>query len=276
MSHTRRLTRLALEPAALRNDLDQCDRFRYSDAYNEFTCGSWKGAALCNNSGDIHDTRITDYEGPCRITDHGARMPYVMEVVRENFRTEHLRFVRLGRITPGSVMVPHRDYLELEEDLTRIHLPLHTSPDCYSSENDSVYQMKLGDVWFIDATQAHSAVSFFTEDRTHLILDFGTATVEEALRFEPDPSAGIPADALVPRSPLTAEQRDALLGLSAVITPYNYRDVLALVIKQYFVSEISVEEIFELSCKIAAEAGQADALSKLTWLHTHALVARLD
>jgi hypothetical protein len=276
MVATRRLARLSLDAEQLGEDLARSDRFRFSSAYSEFTCGSWKGSALCNASGDIYDTRIADYSGDYQITDHGHQMPYVMDLVRRNFRTEHLRFVRIGRITPGSVMVPHRDYLELERDLTRIHVPLHTSDDCYSSENDTVYQMRLGEAWFIDATQAHSAVSFFTEDRSHLILDFTTATVEEALAFTPESGAGIPPEATVDRKPLTGDQSRALQGLSAIITPYNHRDVLALIIKQYFVSKISVPEIFDIACEIAKAGDQAEALEKYEWLRTHALVARLD
>lgn len=276
MTQTRRLGRLELDTTALGADLKRSDRFRFSDAYNEFTCGSWKGSALCNGTGDLYDTRIQDYEGPYQLTEHGKQMPYVMDLVHRYFDTSELRFVRLGRITPGSVMVPHRDYLELKQDLTRIHIPIHTSADCFSSENDTVYQMQLGDVWFIDATQAHSAVSFFTEDRTHLILDFTTATVEETLRFTPEPGAGIPAEAVAPREPLTADQLDALQGLSAVITERNHRDILALVIKQYFASEISVPEIFDIAVGIAKTAGQDVAVERLEWLRIHALVTRLD
>jgi hypothetical protein len=276
MTRTRRLAQLTIDPACLRDDLARSDRFRFSDAYSEFTCGSWKGSALCNGSGDIYDTRIKDYEGPFQITEHGRQMPYVLELIEQYFRTADLRFVRLGRITPGSVMVPHRDYLELKHELVRIHVPLHTSDDCYSSENETIYQMRLGDAWFIDATQAHSAVSFFTEDRTHLILDFAAETLEGTLRFAPDPQSEDFDGAAVPRQPLTCSQRDALLGLAGVISPRNYRDVLALIIKQYFVSEISVPDIFDLACQIAKSAGQEETLKKFEWLRTHALVTRLD
>ncbi|WP_316524250.1 aspartyl/asparaginyl beta-hydroxylase domain-containing protein [Kitasatospora brasiliensis] len=276
MTHTRRIARLTLDAEALAGDMANADRFRYSDAYSEFTCGSWKGSALCNGSGDLYDTRIVDYEGPYQVTEHGRQMPYVLDLIGRHFRTEHLRFVRLGRIAPGSVMVPHRDYLELDESLTRIHIPLHTSPECFSSDGETIYQMALGDVWFIDAAQPHSAVSFATEDRTHLILDFTTATVEEALAFTPDADAGIPEEVTFPRAPLTDAQRLALEGLSAVVDTHNYRDVLALVIKQYFRSDISVAEIFDIVERIAKNGGATEAAERIQWLRTHALVTRLD
>lgn len=278
MSRTRRLARLSLDSARLGEDLARSDKFRYSDAYSEFTCGSWKGSALVNQSGDLYDTRIMDYDGPYQLTEHGRQMPYVMETVERHFKTDSLRFVRLGRITPGSVMVPHRDYLELSGELVRIHIPLLTSDACFSSEDETIYQMRLGDVWYIDASHAHSAVSFATHDRTHLILDFAADTLEETLGFiaEEHPDGDVFGGARAERSPLSDEQRDALLGLAAIISERNYRDVLALVIKQYFVSDIAVSEIFDFACRIAELGGQQEALERLTWLRTHALVTRLD
>jgi len=276
---TRRLAHFTLDVDRLAEDMARCDRFRFGHAYSEFICGSYKGVALCNATGDLYDNLLVDYEGPYRVTEHGRQMPYVLEMVGENFHTEFMRFARLGRMTPGSLVIPHRDYLELDEEFVRIHIPLHTSDTCFSGEDDTIYQMRQGDVWFIDATRAHSAVSFFEEDRTHLILDFICDTVEGVLRFEPNP---IPADdpfdgATVPRGgPLTDEQRSALLGLSAVINEHNYRDVLALIGKQYFVSEMSAESVFDLACEIARIGGQAEALEKLEWLRTHVLFKRLD
>jgi cytochrome P450 len=74
---TRRLTRLTFDTDVLAADLDRVDRFRYSSVYSEFTCGSWKGSALCNGTGSIYDTRIVDYDGPFQLTEHGRQMPYM-------------------------------------------------------------------------------------------------------------------------------------------------------------------------------------------------------
>jgi L-proline cis-4-hydroxylase len=278
MTRTRRLAQINLDSSRLGEDLARSDRFRFSDAYSEFTCGSWKGSALVNQSGDLYDTRVKEYEGPHQVTEHGRQMPYVLETVERYFKTENLRFVRLGRVTPGSVMVPHRDYLELKGELVRIHIPLCTSDACFSSDDETIYQMRLGDVWYIDATHAHSAVSFATHDRTHLILDFADEALEDSLGFTPEehPDGDAFGGASVGRAPLTDAQRDALMGLCAIISPRNYRDVLALIIKQYFVSKITVTEIFDLACQIAETAGQQEALENLRWLRTHALVTRLD
>ncbi|MFH9296740.1 aspartyl/asparaginyl beta-hydroxylase domain-containing protein [Streptomyces sp. NPDC017520] len=276
MTRSRLLGRLVLDPVRLAQDLARTDRFRYSDAYSEFTCGSWKGSYLCNGTGDLYDTTITEYEGPYQLTDHGQQLPYLMELINGHFRTETMRFARLGRITPGSVMVPHRDYLELKEELVRIHVPLHTSDSCFNSEDETVYHMRQGEVWFIDASRVHSAVSFFTEDRTHLILDFASETVEETLRFDPDPATEYQrfGTSVVQRQPLTDEQRNAILGLSAILGPHNYRDVLGLIIKQYFVSNIAISEVYEFACQIARDADRHDVLERLDWLSKHVLVDR--
>lgn len=275
MTGTRRLAQLTLDEAALKEDLSRSDSFRFTEEYSEFSCGAWKGTALCNQSGQSDDTRITDYEGSYQVTDHGRRMPYVMSLINTHFRTDRLRFARLARMTPGSVLVPHRDYLELHQDLVRIHIPLHTSSDCFNSENETIYQMKLGDIWFIDATQAHSAVSFFAEDRTHLIVDFSTPTVEDALAFAPEQAAGIPSESLVPRRPLTDDELAAIRSLSSLISERNYRDVLSLLLKQYFVSDMSVSDIFDRACEMAEASGQDKVREQFEWLRQHSLTTRL-
>jgi hypothetical protein len=278
MTRTRRLGRMALDPVRLQEDLARSDRFRFSDAYSEFTCGSWKGSCLCNGTGDIYDTWINDYAGPFKVTAHGEQMPYVMEVIESNFRTENLRFARLGRITPGSVMLPHRDFLELTDDRVRIHIPLRTDDSCFNAEEETIYHMSEGEVWYIDASKVHSAVSFSTDDRTHLVLDFNCETAEEALRFTPDPATEVDrfGGAVAVREPFTAEQRESVLALSAIVGPHNYRDVLAMLIKQYYVTDMPVADVYELAHRIAKASHKDDVVNRLEWLIKHVLVERQE
>ena len=163
----------------------------------------------------------------------------------------------------------------MNQDLVRIHIPLHTSSDCFNSENETIYQMKLGDVRFIDATQAHSAVSFFAEDRTHLIVDFSTPTVEEALAFTPEQGTGIPSESSVSRRPLTDDQLAAIRGLSAVISERNYRDIMSLLLKQYFASDITISDVFNMACDIAEASGHDKIREQYEWLRQHSLTTRL-
>ena len=123
---------------------------------------------LWNKSGDVEDNFLLDYDHPAQRTAYGAQMPYLVEVLRQTFDLKQLRFARLAKLTPGSVLVPHRDYLELKHDLTRVHIPLATDSACFSSEENTVYQMRRGEIWYMDATQVHSAASFSRKPRTHL------------------------------------------------------------------------------------------------------------
>ncbi|GAL10893.1 hypothetical protein JCM19233_1878 [Vibrio astriarenae] len=46
------------------------------------------------------------------------------------------------------MILPHKDYLEFEKGFTRVHVVLDIDETCFNSENDTVYQMKAGEVWF--------------------------------------------------------------------------------------------------------------------------------
>ncbi len=130
---TQRITTLDFDAVPLEVDLNATNQFRYSDAYSEFICGEWRSCMLFNKSGDVDDNFLEDYDHPARMTLYGSQMPYLMDVLRHSFNLEHLRLARLAKLTPGSVLVPHRDYLELKHDLTRIHIPLVTDSHCFSA-----------------------------------------------------------------------------------------------------------------------------------------------
>lgn len=274
MTTTTRITRLELDRARLSADLAAAEQFGYNDSYSEFICGSWRSCMLWNRTGDLTDAQLEDYRGAARITGYGGQLPYLTELVERTFRTDLLKFGRLARLTPGSVLVPHRDYLELEDDLTRLHIPLQTGPECFSSEDETVYQMAFGELWFLDATRAHSAASYADRDRVHLILDFATPDLAGVLRSGEVPREGIPQDSVVPRRPLKEGERESFLALAGVIGPGNFQDVLAIVIKRYFEAELAVSDVFGWLGAIAGAAGQPDLVARARRQEEHCLVSR--
>ncbi|MFF7231767.1 aspartyl/asparaginyl beta-hydroxylase domain-containing protein [Streptomyces sioyaensis] len=274
MTRTTRITALDLDTARLARDLACAERFGYNDSYSEFICGSWRSCMLWNRSGDVDDCFLEDYPGAARSTEYGDALPYLRELVGRHFRVEQLKFARLARLTPGSVLVPHRDYLELESDLTRIHLPLQTDADCFSAEEETIYQMKLGEVWFLDATRIHSAACRSDRDRVHLILDFSTSGPADALRPDSTVGSGIPEDSVVPRRALAPGEKKSFESLADVIDPANYQDMLAIVIKRYFDADLKAADVFSWLGDIAEASGRPELVAKAARHEEHCLVSR--
>jgi hypothetical protein len=273
--HTHRIMNLDLDPARLEADVRNTRQFRYSDAYSEFICGEWRSCMLWNKSGDTDDNFLKDYDHPASLTSYGEQMPYLTGVLRSTFNLGHLRFARLAKLTPGSVLVPHRDYLELEHDLTRVHVPLVTDDRCFSAEENTVYQMRSGEVWFIDATQIHSAANFSKKARTHLILDF--TEVERLDTVLARPALGpmiIPHENIVSRKPLDSREKEAFFALARVMDPTNCKDVFAMLIKKYFTTDLAVTTVVDWVLEIAHLSGNSEVITRIQWIHEHCLIRR--
>jgi Aspartyl/Asparaginyl beta-hydroxylase/L-proline 3-hydroxylase, C-terminal len=254
--NTHRIAKIQLDFEALNRDLRRAEHFNFSDTYGEFICGAWRNCMLWNEQGDIAETLLSNHDSPAVKTAYGLDMPYVSEWISQTFDVQRLRFARLVKLRPNSVIIPHRDYLELGQGLVRIHVPLITDASCFSSDGEAVYQMKVGEVWFIDATRVHSAASFSQRDRIHLILDFANSGQTSPLRGVPwDRAATIAEDSLVTRSPLTDEEVSALMTLHHVIDQDNATDILALLIRKYFRSRFDAPRVFDLLLRIAELSG---------------------
>ncbi len=171
--------------------------------------------------GDSGDGLVTNYDHgkKASITGYGERLPYLHQVLEAHFDLAHLNFARLA-VIEDSVTFPHRDLLELKDvpegarNSHRVHLPLVTNDDCFFTEDNLVYRMRPGEVWFFDASKIHGAASLTREPRTHLILDFTEAGRDGLARFPVDPPGAVPQDRVVPREPVSDSDREALLALA--------------------------------------------------------------
>lgn len=274
MWQSHRIGTLDIDKGRAVSDLERMEPGGYLDSYTEFVCGSWRTCMLWNASGDGADSRLHDYAGRAQLTEYGRKLGYLDELISEHFHLENLRFARLARLGPGSVVVPHRDYLELDDELTRIHIPLETDEDVFTSEQETVYRMRFGEVWFLDATKIHSIGSFSAHNRTHLILDFPATEPSSVVRIgEPEPES-LPAESIVPRRPLEPGEKDAFLALSKIIDPASFRDVMAMIIRRYFAAEIDAAEVFTWLRDIAAASGREDVAAQARWIAQHAIDAR--
>ncbi|MFD5843275.1 aspartyl/asparaginyl beta-hydroxylase domain-containing protein [Streptomyces chartreusis] len=242
---TQYVSTIPLDGPRLAKDLEQSSTFRYSEAYSNYLIGGpWKSAVLWSAGGDSGDGLLTNYayDQEFAFTEYGKQLPYLQELITTVADLSRLNFVRLA-VFSKSVIVPHRDFLELGEipddarSAHRLHIPLVTNDECFFSEDNTVYRMRTGEVWYFDAAQVHSVASFSSEPRIHLIFDFverpgaGPLVTLDDRREE---GGGIPADRTVRRAPLPNADRTNLLRLADVLTMDNFGEIFSIVVKTHF------------------------------------------
>jgi L-proline cis-4-hydroxylase len=237
-SSTRRLGAVELDPERLADDLVRVEP-GFVGTRDRFVCGS---------------------RSTCTV-DPGAHLEYIPRLF-ENMEVRSARLVRLG---PGSVVVPRREPPELGDGLTHVEVPLETAPACLASEGSTVYRMRPGELWSVDTSQPHGFANLSHGERTHLVLDL-------AGDFEESAAEPIPEDAVVERRPLRPGEWESFAELAEIVDGDNVRDVLAMLVKRFFVAEMDVEEIFRWLAVIASDSDNEDVLAQSRWLEQRSLV----
>lgn len=273
--NTGRFARLSLDPDSLAADLRTISSFTFDSAYREFVFGEWRSCMLWNSSGSVDETHISSTEGAARPTVYGRAAPYLAGLVEQVFRLDRLRFGRIAQLMPGTVLVPHCDFLELSENLLRIHVPLYTSRTCLNAEESVVFHMDAGEVWLLDANRIHSAASFWDQPRTHLILDFAaTGDIDDLLRIDVDGARAIPIESVAFRPTIAPDEVEALMALSRVIDHQNYRDIFALLIRKSFCRDVSLSTVYNWLAAIGQGSGNQALVEELERQRRYFLVCR--
>ncbi|MFX1740036.1 aspartyl/asparaginyl beta-hydroxylase domain-containing protein [Paraburkholderia sp. A1RI_3L] len=274
---THRVKTLELDLSRLMPEVENALRFPYSEAYSDYLCGGpWKSCMLWTTDGRQGDGYIANYGPQARgsKTPYADRMPYLWGLVEQTFDLAHLSFARLAVIS-NSVIIPHKDLLELGKLLNRAHVPLVTNDRCFFSEGDVVYRMKPGEVWFFDAARMHSAASFSEAKRMHLVLDFADVPhPERFVKEAPAVAPVIPEDSIVRRSSASAELRAQLAALARVIDASNYRDVFSIVIRKHYEFDGGENFVWETMLQIAAESRNAEVQRRIGDMYTYFIEKR--
>ncbi len=271
---SRRLATVDLDPVRTASDLAASQQFRYNDSYAEFvSIGRLYSTMLWNQSGELDESSLGDYDGPAQQTPNGRALPYFSEVLGRLFRMDRLKYLRFMRIAPGTVYVPHRDFLELKTQMLRIHLPVQTDDMVFASEENTVFRMRLGELWQLDASRTHCVGSFSTADRIHLVCDFVADSLDQVL-IDQVPDGQMPTENIVARADLGADRLQALLGLAQILDQQTYPEVLSLLIKQHFLTDVSGDGVFTLLKQIAAIGGRPDVIARVEKQEEYCMVRR--
>ncbi|GAB1331542.1 aspartyl/asparaginyl beta-hydroxylase domain-containing protein [Streptomyces sp. NPDC093260] len=281
---TQLIGKLDLDRTRLSEDLEATFGINFAEPYDEFVCGRpWKSAMLmAPGGGEGSLLSQFDPSTPAEFTADGDRLPYVQELIRTHFATEHITFVRLIALSK-SVLVPHCDYVELSDEVSkeriahRVHIVLSTGEDAMFNESDSVYRMKEGEVWFIDVTKPHSAGVIGETRRVHLLIDVAdVADVKDLFKFDHELSGGIPQSNLCVRPELTEGEREGLHALSGIIDEENIMDVLGLVIKKHYRKDGGANFVWSTMQEIARLSNDERIVKKVADLYRHTNLERIE
>jgi len=276
---THRLVTLDIDRHRLERELEIVSSFEWSEAYSNFVCGGpWLSCMLWTVGGAAGDGVVAGYDQSATVgpTPYAEQLPYLRSIVEETFRLDRLTFARLALLRPGCVIIPHRDLLELDAPLHRVHVPLVTHDGALFANETSVYRMRFGELWFFDAAEPHSAACF-SRDRIHLLLDFeSTARPEDITRHASRLEDRLPLDAIVNRPPLKSAQRATIEGLAAVLDLRNIRDIVAVVTKQNYRSDGGKDYVWSTLMRIADLAPDQEAAHAIRQMYRYFLVERAD
>lgn len=249
------------------------------EEYDEFAFGYWKNLSLCNGSGRIDDTQYRNC-AVAKPTEYMNGCPSIAKMLSDNFDLSLVKMVRARNLISGLV-VPHRDFVELDPDVAyfRVFIPIEMNVDAYHSDESGVFQMRPGEVWFLDAAVNHAAVNFSDKSRMFICLDFAfEGAFEENEIFDPSARVeGSSRDIHVVRAELPEEDLSEIIraiatGLDASTLKHHILEAA----KVHFRFNVPVASCYDwlIKAALASPDAGADIAERLRAMKRYLIVAR--
>lgn len=255
--HARALGRVELDRDRLAIDIDAIAELPLNDGYSEYSRGNpgWKNVVLKNASGDPLDRVFGGHDGIAQATPHLAAVPYISELLDSTFAAEHLLWARLF-ICENGMLIPHRDYLDLPEDeFTRVHLALRVGPNSLHSEQNRVFRMRQGEIWFIDGTVNHAAASYGDGQRIYLSCDFRSGVpFEDLVPSHFDYDGEIIPD-FVERQELPADFDQRIQAMVSLIDEHTVDEIVGVLSRTHFSFDAPCGAVYDWVAAAAETVG---------------------
>lgn len=159
---------LEFAPDRLQADLAAIDESWWARHLGPFHDGGWESVSLWSPGGQVRMQRSTGADFAATRALHAC--PYFAEVL-DAFPGVRNR-IRLMRLKAGAKILRHSDPLHtISPHLTRIHVPVVTSPEVVFLVNDTPIPLRAGEAWHIDVRFPHQVDNRSTRDRVHLVID---------------------------------------------------------------------------------------------------------
>jgi hypothetical protein len=269
---SRIVTTAGVDTSRIRPELDAILEMDFSQEYSDFTFGgSWSSCVLWNPSGESDDAELRYYDAHAQPTRLARQLPLISDLAASLFDMEQVRWLRIFKLSRG-LMLPHRDYLELEAPFTRLHLPLQTDLTCLHSEAAHVYHMRLGEIWFLDTDEVHSVCALGNTTRITLCFDFTSGVpldrlVRAPLQARPDPL-------LVERPPLDAAAKARIAEMIERVDDESFRDVVGALSHVHFRYDVHAGAMYDWLVDTLGTAGKDELAERAEALRRFAIETR--
>ncbi|WP_413205319.1 aspartyl/asparaginyl beta-hydroxylase domain-containing protein [Rhodospirillum sp. A1_3_36] len=219
-----------------------------NEEYDEFAQGYWKNISLINSSGISSDSQYRNADH-ARPTSYLGKCPEIQRLIETCFRPDHLRMVRARNLIAGMV-VPHRDFVELDpkRQYFRIFVSLEQNGDAFHSDPSGVFQMRAGELWYLDAGVDHAAVNFSSKSRQFLCFDFVfDGPFDDLDILKPEAPFTPEVDPLyIERGSMSpSEKDDVVAALSSLLSRQTFKDLLFATSKYHFNRDVGICECYD-------------------------------
>lgn len=266
---------IKIEAEALQKEVNKILQLEFNTEYADYVFGGWKNCVLWNGTGFHHDTTLREYEGQAQPTELAKNLDYVNSIVTNTFNVQYLKWLRVFVCQQG-VLLPHRDYLEMEKGFTRLHMPLQTDLTCLHSEEDEVFHMRIGEIWFLDATRIHSACSLSNTARVSLCLDFEPeVSLNEIIKYYSTSSdCHLPKACIIKREILRPEDLKTLFNFGSIVNEDNFDWIVESLAKIHFIKQVNATAMFDWLIQIAHNSGSKKLIQKALSMKKFAIEER--
>lgn len=258
---SRPLGRLDLDHSRLAEEAEIIARLPAAAQYSEYTLGAWRSYVLWNGTGDPVDDRFRDHGRRPMSTPYAQDLPYVQWIIERVFDPERVLWVRAFLVQDG-VIVPHRDFIEFERTFVRVHIPIRTDETCLHIEDGTVFHMRAGEVWFLDAEAVHGAASLSTFSRVSLCVDLDCRPGDVSTAIRTDLLAAATPLVCRDRKPCGPAFREAVAALGGMITHRNFRDILSLLARVPYHWEARAADVFDWLIAACNQSGDQALVAK--------------
>lgn len=179
-----------------------------------------------------------------------------------------------------AMVIPHRDFVEFSHSTKqrfRVFLALEDNKMAFHSDEEAVFRIRKGEIWFLDAAIGHAAANFSKDSRVFLCLDYVfDSDFDPSDIFKDKKTYNRDLERFIVKRDKLDEtfEEELITSLSKVISRINFRDVVFFLSKIHFEKDIPVAKCYDWLDQIAERSGDQAIIQKAKHLREYIIEHR--